>query len=115
MPPSTRSACRSEDLNPIELSGGEQQRLAIARAIVSTRHPDRRRTHRQPRSPTTRSASRERIYRDFNRVGVATLIASHDQELMARYATRTLRIDPGKVLRFARRRHALDVRHRGRA
>ena len=33
---------------------------------------------------------------DFNRVGVTTLIASHDQELMARYATRTLRIDPGK-------------------
>ncbi|MNL89808.1 hypothetical protein D3C87_2203610 [compost metagenome] len=27
---------------------------------------------------------------------MTTLIASHDQELMARYATRTLRIDPGK-------------------
>ncbi|HCQ47319.1 MAG TPA: cell division ATP-binding protein FtsE, partial [Achromobacter sp.] len=36
------------------------------------------------------------VFRDFNRVGVTTLIASHDQELMARYATRTLRIDPGK-------------------
>jgi cell division transport system ATP-binding protein len=36
------------------------------------------------------------VFRDFNRVGVTTLIASHDQELMARYATRTLRIEPGK-------------------
>lgn len=36
------------------------------------------------------------VFRDFNRVGVTTLIASHDQELMARYATRTLRIDPGR-------------------
>jgi len=27
---------------------------------------------------------------------VTTLIASHDQGLMARYASRTLRIDPGK-------------------
>jgi cell division transport system ATP-binding protein len=36
------------------------------------------------------------VFRDFNRVGVTTLIASHDQDLMARYATRTLRIDPGK-------------------
>ncbi|MCY1250264.1 hypothetical protein D9M72_638830 [compost metagenome] len=36
------------------------------------------------------------VFRDFNRVGVTTLIASHDQGLMARYASRTLRIDPGK-------------------
>ncbi|MCY1314135.1 hypothetical protein D9M70_647430 [compost metagenome] len=36
------------------------------------------------------------VFRDFNRVGVTTLIASHDQELMAGYASRTLRIEPGK-------------------
>ena len=83
-----------EELNPIELSGGEQQR------------GDRPR-HRQPPAiliadePTANldhdNAQRiMNVFRDFNRVGVTTLIASHDQELMARYATRTLRIDPGK-------------------
>jgi cell division transport system ATP-binding protein len=36
------------------------------------------------------------VFRDFNRVGVTTLIASHDEALMAQYANRTFRIDPGK-------------------
>ena len=84
-----------EDLNPIELSGGEQQRLAIARAIVN------RPAILIADEPTANldhdNAQRiMNVFRDFNRVGVTTLIASHDQDLMARYATRTLRIDPGK-------------------
>ena len=84
-----------EELNPIELSGGEQQRLAIARAIVN------RPAILIADEPTANldhdNAQRiMNVFRDFNRVGVTTLIASHDQELMARYATRTLRIDPGK-------------------
>jgi len=36
------------------------------------------------------------VFRDFNRVGVTTLIASHDETLMAEYSNRTFRIDPGK-------------------
>ena len=36
------------------------------------------------------------VFRDFNQVGVTTLIASHDTALMARYARRTLRIDAGR-------------------
>ncbi|MGH8817324.1 MAG: ATP-binding cassette domain-containing protein, partial [Achromobacter pestifer] len=79
----------------IELSGGEQQRLAIARAIVN------RPAILIADEPTANldhdNAQRiMNVFRDFNRVGVTTLIASHDQDLMARYATRTLRIDPGK-------------------
>jgi len=84
-----------EDLSPIELSGGEQQRLAIARAIVNrpailiADEPTANLDH----DTATRIMN---VFRDFNRVGVTLLIASHDQELMARYATRTLRIDNGK-------------------
>ena len=85
------------DLNPIEMSGGEQQRLAIARAIVN------RPTLLIADEPTANldHESAQRImdvFRDFNRVGVTTLIASHDRSLMATYATRTLLIDNGRFL-----------------
>ena len=84
-----------EDLNPVEMSGGEQQRLAIARAIVN------RPTILIADEPTANldQESARRImdvFRDFNQVGVTTLIASHDRPLMARYATRTLHIDAGR-------------------
>ncbi|SAI48783.1 cell division ATP-binding protein [Bordetella ansorpii] len=84
-----------EDLNPIELSGGEQQRLAIARAIVN------RPAILIADEPTANldhgNAQRiMNVFRDFNRVGVTTLIASHDQALMAEYATRMLLVEPGK-------------------
>jgi ABC-type uncharacterized transport system YnjBCD ATPase subunit len=48
-----------EKANPIQLSGGEQQRLAIARAgRQPARHPDRRRAHREPRRRVGRAHSR---------------------------------------------------------
>lgn len=83
------------DLNPVEMSGGEQQRLAIARAIVN------RPTIVIADEPTANldDESARRImdvFRDFNRVGVTTLIASHDRALMASHATRTLRIEDGR-------------------
>ncbi|NYT36206.1 ATP-binding cassette domain-containing protein [Allopusillimonas soli] len=84
-----------EDLNPVEISGGEQQRLAIARAIVN------RPTILIADEPTANldQETGRRIldvFRDFNRVGVTTLIASHDKPLMTSYASRTLRIEDGR-------------------
>ncbi|CAP40833.1 cell division ATP-binding protein [Bordetella petrii] len=84
-----------EGMNPIELSGGEQQRLAIARAIVN------RPAILIADEPTANldhdTAQRIlNVFRDFNRVGVTTLIASHDEALMSQYATRMLRLEPGK-------------------
>jgi putative ATP-binding cassette transporter len=80
------------------LSGGEQQRLAIARAIVN------RPAILIADEPTANldhgNAQRiMNVFRDFNRVGVTTLIASHDTELMAGYANRMLCIpEAGKFL-----------------
>ncbi len=84
-----------EDMNPIELSGGEQQRLAIARAIVNRPAiliAD------EPTANLDRETARRimSVFKDFNRVGVTTLIASHDEILMAEYANRTFHIEPGK-------------------
>lgn len=84
-----------EDLSPIELSGGEQQRLAIARAIVS--RPAILIADEPTANLDHESATRIMdVFRDFNQVGVTTLIASHDTAIMARYARRTLRIDAGR-------------------
>jgi cell division transport system ATP-binding protein len=84
-----------EDLNPIEMSGGEQQRLAIARAIVN--RPAILIADEPTANLDEESARRIMdVFRDFNRVGVTTLIASHDRSLMAHYARRTLRIENGR-------------------
>lgn len=84
-----------ERLNPIALSGGEQQRLAIARAIVnkpSILIAD------EPTANLDQASAQKilEVFRDFNRVGVTTLIASHDLELLRRHANRTLLIEPGR-------------------
>lgn len=84
-----------EDMLPIELSGGEQQRLAIARAIVGK--PAILIADEPTANLDAKSAKRIMdVFRDFNQVGVTTLIASHDTALMANYASRKLHLDNGK-------------------
>jgi cell division transport system ATP-binding protein len=92
-----------ENTPPIELSGGEQQRLAIARAIVNRPAiliAD------EPTASLDRETARRimSVFKDFNRVGVTTVIASHDDALMAEYATRAFKIEPGKFADSAARR-----------
>lgn len=83
------------DTDPVTLSGGEQQRLAIARAIVN--RPAILIADEPTANLDADSAVQiMSVFQDFNRVGVTTLIASHDTELMAAYATRTLRIEDGR-------------------
>lgn len=94
-----------EDVNPIELSGGEQQRLAIARAIVNRPAiliAD------EPTANLDQETARRimSVFRDFNRVGVTTLIASHDEPLLAEYASRTFRIEPGRFTDLGEHSHA---------
>jgi cell division transport system ATP-binding protein len=40
------------------------------------------------------------VFRDFNQVGVTTLVATHDEELMAQYASRVFVIEPGRFRDF---------------
>jgi len=84
-----------ENTHPIELSGGEQQRLAIARAIVN--RPAILIADEPTASLDIDTARRiMSVFKDFNRVGVTTVIASHDDALMAEFATRAFKIEPGK-------------------
>lgn len=86
-----------EKQNPIALSGGEQQRVGIARAVVN------RPTLLLADEPTGNldpalSAEIMHLFEEFNRVGVTVLIASHDLALIARMRYRMLTLRKGKLL-----------------
>ena len=82
---------------PVMLSGGEQQRLAIARAVVSRPAiliADEPTAHLDPET----AHDVAEIFGEFHRVGVTTLIATYDKELFAPYAPRHLTLDHGRLL-----------------
>jgi len=87
---------RREKANPIQLSGGEQQRLAIARAVVN--RPALLVADEPTASLDAESAARILdIFVEFNRVGVTVLIATHDQGLVQRYGKRVLHLEGGRI------------------
>ena len=85
-----------EKANPIQLSGGEQQRLAIARAVVN--RPSVLIADEPTANLDAESAARIiDIFVSFHQVGVTLLIATHDQALIERYGKRVLRLAEGKL------------------
>ena len=82
---------------PMELSGGEQQRIAIARALVNdpviiladepTGNPD-----------PDLSLEIMNLFREINARGTTVLVATHDRELIRRVGRRTLSLDHGSVV-----------------
>src|SRR5207302_8109262 len=85
-----------ERSNPIQLSGGEQQRLAIARAVVN--RPSLLIADEPTANLDAESAARIlEIFVAFNQVGVTVLIATHDQGLVARYGKRIVHLEQGRI------------------
>ncbi len=82
---------------PISLSGGEQQRVGIARAIVN------RPAILLADEPTGNldpelSADIMQLFQDLNHVGATVLIATHDISLINRLNKRVLRLDQGRMI-----------------
>ena len=88
---------KKEKQYPVALSGGEQQRVGIARAVVN------RPTILLADEPTGNldpTLSREimDLFDQFNQVGVTVLIATHDLDLVARMGKRELILKQGRLL-----------------
>ncbi len=86
-----------EKAYPITLSGGEQQRVGIARAVVN--RPALLLAD-EPTGNLDPEMSWEvmEIFREFNEVGVTVLIASHNVDLIRRMQCRVLRLDHGRFI-----------------
>jgi cell division transport system ATP-binding protein len=85
-----------EKANPVTLSGGEQQRLCIARAVVN--RPAMLLAD-EPTASLDAAYANEimDMFRAFNQVGVTVLLATHDLQMIEKWGTRTLTLDHGKV------------------
>jgi len=85
-----------ERANPIQLSGGEQQRLAIARAVVN--RPAVLVADEPTANLDDESARRiADILLSFNQVGVTLIVATHDTALVARHGRRVLQLEAGRL------------------
>ena len=83
--------------HPGELSGGEQQRLAIARALVnnpSTIIADEPTGNLDP----ARSYEIMALLQEINRLGTTMLVVTHEMELVQRFNNRVIVIDDGLVV-----------------
>lgn len=83
--------------HPNELSGGEQQRLAIARALVnnpSTIIADEPTGNLDP----ARSLEIMALLQEINNLGTTMLVVTHEQELVERFNRRVIVIDNGLIV-----------------
>lgn len=86
-----------EKSNPVALSGGEQQRLCIARAIVNrpailiADEPTGNLDHEY-------AATIIELFKSFNQVGVTILLSTHDETGLARLNCRRVPLDQGRLV-----------------
>ena len=94
---------------PTELSGGEQQRIAIARAIVNQRGAIARALITQPQiiladeptgnlDPETSWEIMD-IFREVNKSGTTIVMATHDREIVDEMEKRVIAIEHGHIVR----------------
>jgi cell division transport system ATP-binding protein len=87
---------------PTELSGGEQQRVSIARAFVN--HPPLLIADEPTGNldPETSLGIMQLLYR-INKTGTTVVMATHDREMVDRMRRRVIALDEGRVVRDQKR------------
>jgi cell division transport system ATP-binding protein len=87
---------------PDELSGGEQQRVSIARAVVN--HPPLLICDEPTGNldPDTSVGIMQLLYR-INRAGTTIVMATHDREMVDKMRRRVIALDDGRLARDERR------------
>ena len=86
----------NEYANPESLSGGEQQRVGIARAVVARPEfliADEPTGNLDPQL----SAEIMALFQAFNQVGVTVLVATHDLPLISRFRHRIITLTSGRL------------------
>lgn len=84
-----------EPINPITFSGGEQQRLCIARAMV---HQPGILIADEPSANLDSSYALDimELFASFHKAGTTVIISAHDESLMADYGRRIIRFKEGR-------------------
>ena len=89
---------RKHAARPAELSGGEQQRVAIARSVIT--RPSLLLADEPTGNLDDAQAQRlMQLFKELNRLGTTVVVATHNDALVTRHPAPALRLEGGRLVR----------------